>query len=579
MPLCAHVSASLDEFTLELALKHGAVTPAEVTAAGANLPAGTDGSARGVLEALYAQGVLTARGAAGLLAVEFGLALAPDLASVRVAAETLALVPRAMAVRHLVLPLELVNGRLTVAIADPVDCDSLEVLALCTGLPIAPVIGPSIEITAAIERLYGPAEPTLDQFLAGLTTTEPGDAGAPATPPGPVVTDEEAPTIALVHQIIREAIRRRASDIHLEPLEHRFRVRYRIDGVLLEFENPPKRLQAAIVSRVKIMANISIAEKRLPQDGRLQVILDGRALDLRVASLPTAHGESVVLRILDHDGQCRGLAGLGLAVEEVAEFERLIALPDGLVLVTGPTGSGKTTTLYSLLHAINRPDRKIITVEDPVEYQVSGINQVPVRPDVGMTFASALRALLRQAPNVVMIGEIRDRETAEIAIHAALTGHLVLSTLHTNDAASAVTRLMDLGARPFLVASALRAVVAQRLVRRVCPVCRTADSANEQAGSVFGIAPPRVTAVARPPGAGCRHCNGTGFHGRVGLFELLPITADLQALIHEQAGPAALRARARANGRRTLRDDGLRKVTAGLTTVAEVVSLTTADGN
>jgi type IV pilus assembly protein PilB len=275
-----------------------------------------------------------------------------------------------------------------------------------------------------------------------------------------------------------EAIQRRASDIHLEPLEKRFRVRYRIDGVLMEVENPPKRLQLSIISRLKIMANISIAEKRIPQDGRIQISVGGKQLDLRVSSLPTAHGESIVMRILDKEGLTLGLPELGFFRDDAATFERLITLPDGIFLVTGPTGSGKTTTLYGCLHFINKPDRKIITVEDPVEYQLNGINQVPVRHDVGMTFASALRAMLRQAPNIVMVGEIRDLETAEIAINASLTGHMVFSTLHTNDAPGAITRLIDIGVKPFLVSTSLRCAMAQRLVRKICREVQTADDAH-----------------------------------------------------------------------------------------------------
>jgi len=381
----------------------------------------------------------------------------------------------------------------------------------------------------------------------------------------------------------------------LEPLARRFRVRYRIDGVLIEAEAPPKRLQAAIISRVKIMAGISIAEKRLPQDGRIQVKLGGSnggsrsssgvgmgelgpaTLDLRVSSLPTSHGESIVMRILDGQSLRIGLGELGFMDDDRAAFERLIAQPDGIVLVTGPTGSGKTTTLYSCLHEINQPDRKIITVEDPVEYQLSGVNQVPVRAEVGMTFAAALRAILRQAPNIVMLGEIRDAETAEIAIHASLTGHMVFSTLHTNDAPSAITRLIDIGVKPFLVGASLRGVLAQRLVRKVCPDCAQPHMPSASELRLLGVSEKEARGARFRRGVGCPKCNHTGYRGRMGIFELLLIDETMQQLVHAGASASKLRAYARQNGMRSLREDGCRKVLAGLTTVDETLSETLAD--
>ena len=333
-----------------------------------------------------------------------------------------------------------------------------------------------------------------------------------------------------------------------------------------------RRLQRAVVSRLKIIAEMNIAEKRLPQDGRARITLQGRTVDLRVSSLPAVHGESLVLRLLEPEQIRRSVADLGLDGAGQKTLARLLALPDGIVLVTGPTGSGKTTTLYACLHHLNRPDRKIITVEDPIEYQLPGINQVPVQGDVGMTFAAALRAILRQAPNIVMVGEIRDRETAGMAINAALTGHLVFSTLHTNDAAGAVTRLLDLGVKPFLLASALRAVVAQRLVRRVCARC-----ARQQGGASAGE--PARCPEAGEGAAGCPACSGTGYSGRVGIFEFLIVSPAMQELIHERAGAALVRRQACAEGMRPLREDGLRKARAGLTTVDEVLAATTADAN
>jgi len=448
-------------------------------------------------------------------------------------------------------------------------------------LNIEPSVAPADEIRHAIDRFYGKDSAELDAMLdnfsvggadASVATTVPG-AGAASAEEG------DAPIIKLVHQIILEAIQRRASDIHLEPLEKRFRVRYRIDGVLLEIENPPKRLQLSMISRLKIMANISIAEKRIPQDGRIQINMTGKQIDLRVSSLPTAHGESIVMRILDKEGLQLGLPELGFFSDDQAVVERLIALPDGIMLVTGPTGSGKTTTLYSCLHFINKPDRKIITVEDPVEYQLAGINQVPVRHDVGMTFASALRAMLRQAPNIVMVGEIRDLETAEIAINASLTGHMVFSTLHTNDAPGAITRLIDIGVKPFLVSTSLRAAVAQRLTRKICKQCKKPYTPDSNELRSLNITPQQAANATFMRGEGCQNCNGTGYRGRAGIFEMFVVNEEIQRMIYDNVGTAKLRDKARSLGMRTMREDGVRKALAGLTSIDEVVSITVGDAS
>jgi len=377
--------------------------------------------------------------------------------------------------------------------------------------------------------------------------------------------------------IILEAFRNRASDIHLEPMETRFRVRYRIDGVLHEVDSPPKRLQPAVISRVKIMAHMKISEKRTPQDGRILVNIIGRELDLRVSTVPTNHGESVVMRILDKQNLALGLPKLGFFSDDQQTFERLIGLSDGIILVTGPTGSGKTTTLYACLGAINKPDRKIITVEDPVEYQISGINQVQVRSDINLTFSYALRSILRQAPNIIMIGEIRDIETANIATEASLTGHLVFSTLHTNDAPSAITRLLDIGVKPFLVASSLRAVMAQRLVRCICDHCKEEYTPTEAELRLLGDAAQQMSETTLYKGRGCNKCALTGYSGRKGIFEIFLITDEIQRMIFETVPASELRKRARECGMRTLREDGLRKVIAGVTTIDEIVRVTMGD--
>ena len=389
---------------------------------------------------------------------------------------------------------------------------------------------------------------------------------------------DDAPVIRLSTMILSNAIKMKASDIHLEPMEKEFRVRYRIDGALRKMDSPPKRLQGAILSRIKIMSKIKISEKRIPQDGRIQVNVGGRDLDLRVSTVPTNHGESIVMRVLDKSNLALGLPQLGFLADDQATFERLIKLPDGVVLVTGPTGSGKTTTLYACLGQINTPDKKLITVEDPVEYQMSGINQVQVNKDVGLDFSAALRSILRQAPNIVMIGEIRDEETAGIAMEAALTGHLVFSTLHTNDAPSAVTRLLDIGCKPFLVASALRAAMAQRLVRAICEKCREEYTPSEREikmlGAISKTMPERMF-----HGTGCDKCGRTGYKGRKGIFEIFKVDDTIERLIFDHAPATLLRQRAREMGMRTLREDGMLKVASGMTSLSEILRVTMGDAD
>lgn len=584
-PSVVSAASGADESLVQLALDRGLVSQAAVDRARGQIADHTDLAAPAprLLDILVAEAGLDLRRVAELLAADFGLPLAPDLGVARVPGDVLGLVPREFAARYGVLPFAHEGRVLRLAISDPVETEGVDNLGHMLKLAIEPYVATAGDIAAAIDRFYGKDAGSLDQLLSNLSAPGNGDSAVSTTEAsglGEVSdADADAPVVKLVHSIILEAIQRRASDIHLEPLEKRFRVRYRIDGVLLEVENPPKRLQLSMISRLKIMANISIAEKRIPQDGRIQIMINGRQLDLRVSSLPTAHGESIVMRILDKEGLQLGLPQLGFFSDDQKEMERLIAMPDGIVLVTGPTGSGKTTTLYSCLHHINKPDRKIITVEDPVEYQLNGINQVPVRTDVGMTFASALRAMLRQAPNIVMIGEIRDLETAEIAINASLTGHMVFSTLHTNDAPSAVTRLIDIGVKPFLVSTSLRAVLAQRLVRKICAKCRQPYQPTAAELRSLNITPAMAAAANFAKGTGCANCNGTGFRGRLVIVELFLINEDVQRLIYENTGSARLREKARSHGMRTMREDGLRKVTAGLTTIEEVVSITVGDAN
>ena len=486
-------------------------------------------------------------------------------------------IPTEVARKYGVVPVYRVGDSVTVALSDPMGYDTVDSLRYVLKMNVEAVVAPRAEVKAAVDKLY-PEE--FENIYGSMTDEEIDVAEKAKSDGGSDAKDSDAPVIRLVSMIITEACKMRASDIHLEPMERNFRVRYRIDGVLRQMDNPPKRLQAAILSRVKIMSNMKISEKRVPQDGRIQVKVQGRDLDLRVSSVPTNHGESIVMRILDKSNLQLGLPQLGFLSDDQTKFERLIGLPDGVLLVTGPTGSGKTTTLYACLNQINLPDRKIITVEDPVEYQMSGINQVQVNKDVGLDFSAALRSILRQAPNIVMIGEIRDHETADIAMEAALTGHLVFSTLHTNDAPSAVTRLLDIGVKPFLVASALRAAMAQRLVRAICEKCRAEYTPTEREMKMLGTFAKNASSVSKMfKGTGCPTCNQAGYKGRKGIFEIFQIDDTIQRLIFDHSPATVLRARAREMGMRTLREDGMLKVASGMTSLEEVLRATMGDAD
>jgi general secretion pathway protein E/type IV pilus assembly protein PilB len=477
-----------------------------------------------------------------------------------------------VAARYHVVPVRKTGNTLTVAIGNPMDIETIDTLRYLFKEPVEVLAALPEQISAALGRLYPQVDQGMETILSQMDDEEAHRASDEGAAFGIEETaDGEEPIIKLVNLLILEGFKQRASDIHLEPLSTTFRVRYRIDGTLREVEGPPRRLHPSVISRIKIMAGMKISEKRLPQDGRIEIRVMGRNLDLRVSAIPTNHGESIVMRILDKQNLLLGLPNLGFHHDDQRTFKRLIQYPDGILLITGPTGSGKTTTLYACLNELNKPDRKIITVEDPVEYQLSGINQVHVRADIGLTFGAALRSMLRQAPNIIMIGEIRDRETAEIAVNAALTGHLVLSTLHTNDAPSAVTRLADIGVKPFLVSSSVRGIVAQRLVRTVCDHCKTAYIPSEAEARLVG----GVANLWR--GEGCANCGQTGYLGRKGIFELLSVNDDIRQMIYSGASSTALRAQARAAGMRTLREDGLRKAADGITTVSEVLRVTMGD--
>src|SRR6266705_1284447 len=480
--------------------------------------------------------------------------------------------------RFKVIPVAFGETGLVVAVGNPLDIDTMDSLSFLLQRELELVCTSPKKIREALIKYYGTADEAADVLQKEIgedidLDLEFGD-GAEAM----AIDEADAPIIRLVSMLLMEAHRAGASDIHLEPLDKKFRVRFRVDGVLQEMQAPPKRFQSAIFSRLKIMTgSMSIAEKRLPQDGRIQVKIKKKPIDLRVSTIPTNHGESIVMRVLDKSSLLLGLPELGFLSDDQEKFERLLRSPDGILLVTGPTGSGKTSTLYACLNYINKPDRKIITVEEPVEYQMTGINQVQVNNDVGMTFPIALRSILRQAPNIIMIGEIRDLETASIATNASLTGHLVFSTLHTNDAPSAIARLVDIGVQPFLVASSVRAMMAQRLVRRLCTHCKHPADLSETEMRALRIEPSQVKDSQVMKAPGCDHCRHTGYRGRMGIFEIFIIDDEVRHMINKRTSTFLLRQRARELGMRTLREDGVRKVLSGLTSADEVISVTIAD--
>ena len=501
-----------------------------------------------------------------------------DISSMTIPPEVIKQIRTEDARRFKVIPVTFGETGLVVAVSDPLDIDTIDSLSFLLQREIELVCSSPEKIREALIKYYGTAEQAADILQErlgedvdlGLEIAEGADAGEG--------DEADAPIIRMVSMLLIEAHRVGASDIHLEPLDKKFRVRFRIDGVLQEMQSPPKRLQSAIISRLKIMTgSMSIAEKRLPQDGRIQVKIKKKPVDLRVSTIPTNHGESVVMRVLDKSSLMLGLPELGFFSDDQETFERLIKLPDGILLVTGPTGSGKTSTLYACLNYMNKPDRKIITVEEPIEYQMNGINQVQVNSEIGMTFPAALRSILRQAPNIIMIGEIRDLETATIATNASLTGHLVFSTLHTNDAPSAVARLIDIGVQPFLVASSVRAIMAQRLIRRLCSQCKQPGELSETDLRALRTEAGQMREAQVMKATGCEHCRQTGYRGRMGIFEIFIIDDEVRHMINKRSSTLLLRKRARELGMRTLREDGVRKVLAGLTSAEEVISITIGD--
>ena len=569
--------AGKDDYLVETLIDMGAVDPAQVDAA---RPA-AEAAGAGVVDTLVIQKTLNPDFVVQARAIQARVEVV-DLGEFRPKDDWLKALPRHIARRYQVVPVDFDGSSLTVAMADPGDVDIIDGLnRLLEVDAIVIKVASEPQIKEAIDRFYGSTDAAVERLVTELSQTQVDIGEVQVVGESGVVADsadQDAPLVKLVNNLIVDGFRMGMSDIHIEPFENRLRIRYRVDGVLREGQAPPKRLNAMIISRLKIESGMSIAEKRTPQDGRYKQIIDDREIDFRVSCLPTLYGESMVMRVLDKSGLTLGLDQLGFMREDQEVFERNAQMPDGVMLVTGPTGSGKTTTLYSCLNLLNTPNKKIITVEDPIEYVLSGINQVQVNVLAGMTFAAALRAMLRQAPNIIMIGEIRDEETGTIAVNASLTGHFVFSTLHTNDAPGAITRLIDMNIKPFLVAAATRAILAQRLVRRFCSRCVTEHVLTEGEKKALDLTDEDMKDARPMIGPGCRYWDGNGYKGRMGLFEVLELDDNLRRLVIEGKPAGELREAAlESDLMKTLRVDGVRKVLSGMTSVSEVIRVTSSD--
>ena len=552
-------------------LKRSLVSPDQVTEAEAlsnnnNLPLG---------EALVSLNYVTSEDVCRAMAEHYALDFI-NLSEIKIPESIVELVPETIARENVTIPLSEEGDALRVILADPMDVETVEKLRFILNRQIQIALAPRSNILEAINRSYGQfdgesADSMLQEFTdTAIDFTETEDAADGFDDDD----DSNGPIVRLVHLMISEAVQLRASDVHVEPFEDRIRIRYRIDGRLVERDSPPRRLLGAILSRIKILADMDIAERRRPQDGRIKITAGGKTLDLRVSVLPTNHGQSVVMRLLDPDNIKIGIRQLGLGETDFRLFTELIKRPNGIILVTGPTGSGKTTTLYAALNALNRPDRKIITAEDPVEYYLPGVNQTEVRHDIGLDFAKIIKAMLRQAPNMILVGEMRDHETASMGIQASLTGHLVFSTLHTNDAPSAISRLTDIGVPGYLVASSVIAVLAQRLVRVTCPRCKQPHKYSPEILAEAGITEEMLQGAKFMKGVGCNHCNRSGFRGRIAVYEIMRLTSKVREHIFKNSTTAQIRETAIAEGMSTLYQDGIKKVLDGITTIEEVFRVT-----
>ena len=560
---------------MTLLQEYGMVTPEQISQA--RISAAEDTEERDAIDFLIEMQAINEEELLAMLAQQYGMEMM-SLEGYDIPQEVVSSVSVEVARYYQIVPVARHNDVLTVAMSDPSDMEKLDTLRYLLGGDVEAVAVPAKQIEKAIDKYYVEDEERLKSMINDkdvnnvevlVSEDEETNVGA--------MDDDTIPIIRLATKVIVDAYKMKASDIHLEPMEKRYRIRYRIDGSLREVEGPPKYLQANFTSRIKIMSRMDITEKRIPQDGRIQISVGDKDIDLRVSSIPTVFGESIVMRILDKASIQLDIPKLGFYADDLDLVNKIINYPDGIFLVTGPTGSGKTTRLYAFLNTINTPARKLITVEDPVEYQLPGINQVQVDRHVDMTFAAALRSMLRQAPNIIMVGEIRDVETAEIAINASLTGHLVFSTLHTNDAPGAVTRLVDMGVKPFLVATSLRAVMAQRLLRRVCKECRQEHTPTAGEIRMLDLSPEYLANHKFYKGKGCPVCGYTGYKGRIGIYEIFLITEDVGRLIFANETSGRIREQARRNGMRSLRDDAMRKAEAGISSLEEVIFVTLRD--
>ncbi len=512
------------------------------------------------------------------LATQFGLEFI-DLDHHPVDRTVLDLIPSKLIEDYLVLPLSEEGSRLKVIVTDPLDLETLDLLRFRLNREIVPTLAATTKVKRYIEKFVNPDGDVLSQTMASIDQEAPEEGEESYGKVLEKDQDGDAPIVRLVNLLITEAVHSRASDIHIEPMDDRVRVRYRIDGVCQVRDDIPKNMQAPVTTRFKIMSGMDIAERRTTQDGRIKMKIGGSQIDFRVSALPAYHGESVVLRILRPESANVGLQALGFEEDDFQKFQKIIQRPNGIFLVTGPTGSGKTTTLYSALQALNRPDKKIITAEDPVEYNFTGMNQCQVKEEIQLTFARILRAMLRQAPNIILVGEIRDREVGDVAIQAALTGHLVFSTLHTNDAPSAITRLLDMGIKPFLVASSIQAIMAQRLIRVICSECKTVDEKPDpRTLRLLGFKEEELEGKTIWKGAGCKRCRNTGYRGRLGIFEMFLMNNEIRDLAFKRAPTTQLRAACKAAGMRTLLEDGKLKILNGVTTPEDLLRITQAEG-
>lgn len=551
----------------EILVEWGVITPAGVQEA---LDHSQKQSVR-IGEALVALGLADEEDVTKALASQFDMEYIDLDRNVKVPTD-LNIIKEDIIRKHLVLPLSKEEGRLKIIITDPLDLETLDTLRFRLNCELDPCLASKSKMRNFIDKFIG-SDVSIDKTVQEMEQIQPEELQ--------VADDEDldedaAPIIRLVTMLITEACNMRASDIHIEPMANRVRVRYRIDGVCIERDNIPKRMQGPVINRIKIMAGIDLAEKRLPQDGRIKLPVGGSEIDFRVSSLPAYHGESMVLRILRPEGVRIGVQALGFEQDDYARFQKIIKRPNGIFLVTGPTGSGKTTTLYAAINELNRPDRKIITAEDPVEYNFTGVNQVQVNEQIGLSFSSILRSMLRQAPNIILVGEIRDLEVGEVAIQAALTGHLVFSTLHTNDAPSAITRLIDMGVKPFLVASSIQAIMAQRLIRIICKDCKVPYQPDAKTLRLLGFRDADIKDTTFYKGKGCNTCGGTGYRGRQGIFEMLEMDNVLRELAYNRAPLVEIRRASRTSGMRNLLEDGRLKIRNGVTTPDELVRTTQA---